>query len=208
MLQEIDTYLKMTTKLTPEEMDKFEITDSLGINNFNGYCYKLQITPVKGCYYTYEDLEELRKNHPDDIETRDVLSDGMVQKQYYAIYRRDIPTVYIPTGSFFNKRKQRIEIMIQDGPYFGIYVIGLELDPFLGTLHSLKTIFEGSDSNSKYREALPFISEFSATSSNTGEVDRSYKITLYNINGHSKVFEYPDYSSIYSRIVSARIIGE
>lgn len=212
MVTVCDTYLKMTSTLTPEEMDKFEITDTLGISDFHGYCYKLLINPLPGTTdYTFDDLEELAKNHPDDIECRDVFVDGIIKKEYYVNYKRqDIKPFFIPKSSAFNKRKQLIELIIQDGPYFCIHQIAVQLSPGLGTLACIETIFKQSDIDDTYHPVLNFISRIDRAFDNgeETEIDTMYNIGMFNDKGKSKIFEYPSYTSIYNNIVSVRIVGE
>ena len=203
--------LYLDEKFTNEEMKLIRITDSLEIGDFNGYTHKMRLfATLNDSYYPpfsqsyienkidVKDLLNIVKEHPDCFETINQYEYGHMIKVFYAVFKRKIPETDLSSFVIFNNKNVVLELIIQDGPYFGIFNVSLAISPYISILSAIDILIQEEEI-----QPFKFIQK---EYEDEKEDEYHYVIKLYNEFGQEKEFAYPSLDSIKDRITSIRII--
>lgn len=203
--------LTLNEKLTDNESKKFLIPNDLNLDGFVGYQYAMCLCGIKtndfgkkvfdpefsrtyiNSKVTPQQMLSFVEKHKDIIIKEKAYSNGRFMTIYYIVYSRDEKPTILNDYNIFNENNADIEIVISDGNYYRPEELHINLSPYTPVVKGIETVFANANI-----EALPFIT----TTSNN-----QYKITLYDNLGHTKDFVYPNLESIFSHIISIRLVG-
>lgn len=202
--------LYLSDEISKKETKKFLIQNEIEIKDFHGYQYKLPFCAVKkrnGVFIFDEYYSQtLINNH---IKPNEALSfielhrsnftkekhyeSGRFTTVYYAVYTiREIHFDYNNSYNNFESNNATIEIVFKEGPFNRIENLYLKLEPFTPILYAVQSVFSNEN-----LEALPSIK--------VGE-DGLYHITYYTDKGREKDYVYNDINSIFTKIISVKLI--